>query len=86
MRGDAFAKECRGQCPEMPIILATGMDKHELRSMFEADPQVEVVEKPHHFSAVHLALERLGVRLARRRMRRLISPIEASKFARLHAF
>ena len=35
-----------------------------------ADPQVAVVEKPHHFSAVHLALERLGVVLVPHRMPR----------------
>jgi CheY-like chemotaxis protein len=61
MRGDVFAVDCRRRYPQMPIVLATGMHEHELCAMLQADPKVEVVEKPHDFSEIRHCLVRLGV-------------------------
>ena len=62
MRGDVFAKECRRRFPSMALLLATGMHASDIRALFEDDPRLEVLEKPHDFDAVRECLERLGLK------------------------
>ena len=61
MPGDRFAKECRQRFPQLPIVMTTGLNAHEVRATFAGDGRVEVIEKPHDFAALLACLERLGV-------------------------
>ena len=61
MRGDTFAKECRRRFPQLPIVMTTGLNAHEVRAVFAGDSCLEVIEKPHDFEALRACLERLGI-------------------------
>ena len=61
MRGDELACECRRRCPDMAIVLATGMSEHEVRTLFPLDGKVQILEKPYEFQALRECLRRLHV-------------------------
>lgn len=61
VRGDVLARQCRSQCPQMGIVLATGHSHGAVRSLFPFDAKVEVVEKPYEFQVILERLGRLGI-------------------------
>ena len=60
-RGDQLTAELRTLRRDLPIVIASGMDKHHLEHLFAADPRVVVVAKPYLGEDLRQALKRLGV-------------------------
>jgi len=59
--GDKLAGELRAQWTDLPIIIASGRDRHELARQFSHDDRVVVVGKPYTADMLLDALRDVGV-------------------------
>ena len=63
-RGDELADELRGTWNELPIVIASGHDKHVLTRRFGHDVRVRVLGKPYYGDMLLAALSAMGVSAA----------------------
>jgi signal transduction histidine kinase len=61
-RGDALIREMRALHPSLPVVLATGADSKELRSLFKGEERIAFVTKPYTERDLLMALSSLGLR------------------------
>jgi CheY-like chemotaxis protein len=61
-RGDALIREMRALHPSLPVVLATGADSKELRSLFKGKERIAFVTKPYTERDLLMALTSLGLR------------------------
>ena len=59
--GDLLAGELRAKWRDLPIIIASGHDEHELARQFSQDHFVGVLSKPYNSGMLLSALNRLGI-------------------------
>jgi DNA-binding response OmpR family regulator len=59
--GDLLAAELRSKWMDLPIIIASGHDKHALESRFRDDRHMGVLGKPYNSGMLLKALNHLGV-------------------------
>ena len=59
--GDLLTKEVRQQWPDMPVVIASGRDRDEVRQAFAGDDKVAAVSKPYDINMLLAALRALGV-------------------------
>jgi PAS domain S-box-containing protein len=64
-RGDALIREMRALHPSLPVVLATGADSNELRSLFKGEERIAFVTKPYTERELLMALSSLGLRLTK---------------------
>ena len=60
-RGDEIAAEIRSQCPELPIVIASGRSEKELTDRFSADRAVAILPKPYTEPLMLEVFARLGI-------------------------
>lgn len=61
-RGDEVAMEIRAQCPQLPIVFASGRSERELIERFASDGSVSILPKPYTEPLMLEALGKLGLR------------------------
>ncbi len=61
-RGDEIAAEIRSQCPQLPIVIASGRSERELIERFAADKAVAVLPKPYTEPLMLELFDKLGIR------------------------
>jgi DNA-binding response OmpR family regulator len=59
--GDELTRQVRRQFPAMPVVIATGRDRHEVARMFADDAKVAAIGKPYDCPMLLNALRSLGV-------------------------
>ena len=60
-RGDELADELRATWNDLPIVIASGHDKHTLARRFAHDGRVRVLGKPYYGDMLLVALNEMGV-------------------------
>jgi CheY-like chemotaxis protein len=61
-RGDEIAAEIRAQCPQLPIVIASGRSEHELMQRFASDKAMAILPKPYTEPLMLEVFARLGIR------------------------
>jgi CheY-like chemotaxis protein len=61
-RGDALVTEIRSLYPSLPIVIASGLGKDELRRVFKDAPSITFVSKPYTAGELRSALRALHIR------------------------
>jgi len=61
-RGDEIAAEIRAQCPQLPIVIASGRSEHELVEQFASDKAMAILPKPYTEPLMLEVFGRLGIR------------------------
>jgi PAS domain S-box-containing protein len=64
-RGDILIREMRALYPSLPVVLATGLGKSDLRPMFKGEDKIAFVSKPYSEQNLLNALRSLGVRMSK---------------------
>ena len=59
--GDVLVEEIRTKYPDLPIVMASGLDAVQLARRFSADARIRVVAKPYSEAALYHALAELGI-------------------------
>lgn len=60
-RGDEIAAEIRAQCPQLPIVIASGRSERELLEKFASDAAVAILPKPYTEPLMLEVFSKLGV-------------------------
>jgi PAS domain S-box-containing protein len=61
-RGDALVSEIRSLYPSLPVVIASGQGRDELRNAFKDTPHMRFVSKPYSSDALLSALRALRIR------------------------
>ena len=61
-RGDVLVSEIRSLYPSLPVVIASGQSRHELRNTFKETPDMRFVSKPYTSDALLSALRALRIR------------------------
>lgn len=64
--GDHLVREIRASKPDLPIVLATGYGSDTICERLPQDTRLQVLAKPFHADGITTALERFGLRVAKR--------------------
>jgi FixJ family two-component response regulator len=64
-RGDILIREMRALYPSLPVVLATGLGKTDLRSIFQDEEKIAFVTKPYTKQNLLNALRSLGVGMSK---------------------
>jgi DNA-binding response OmpR family regulator len=59
--GDELTREVRRRFPDMPVVVASGRDRHEVARVFADDDKVAAIGKPYDSTMLLNALRALGV-------------------------
>lgn len=59
--GDVLVEEIRARFPDLPIVMASGLDGVQLAHRFSGDARIRVVAKPYSEAALYSALAELGI-------------------------
>ncbi|HMN46583.1 MAG TPA: response regulator [Povalibacter sp.] len=61
-RGDEIAAEIRAQCPQLPIVIASGRSERELMDKFATDTAMAILPKPYTEPLMLEVFGKLGIR------------------------
>ena len=59
--GQVLTRAVRQQWPAMPVVVASGRDRHEVATVFADDDKVAAISKPYDITMLLDALRALGV-------------------------
>jgi len=60
-RGDELIREIRALHPFLPVVVATGADSEEIRTLFAGQEKIAFVTKPYREVELLSALSSLGI-------------------------